>query len=127
MKSVKPGRGPSFMGGIGGIAATVFGVIWTVMAGSMGAPGLFTAFGVVFTLLAGAQTVYAFVNATGKNRFSTFDITDADEEPDPLNARFGGEEAAEKTPPTGRYCPFCGAQADVSYAYCPECGKELPR
>ena len=29
MKSIKPGRGPSMMGGISSVAAVLFGVIWT--------------------------------------------------------------------------------------------------
>ena len=41
MKSVKPGRGPSFMNGIGYAAAAVFGIFWMILAGGMGAPGLF--------------------------------------------------------------------------------------
>ena len=84
MKSIKPGRGPSMMGGIMGIAVAVFGVIWTVIAASMGG-GLFAIFGVVFVIVAIVNTVYNFKNATGKNRYSTFDVTTDEEEPDPLN------------------------------------------
>ena len=76
MKSVKPGRGPSFMSGIACIGAAVVGVLWTVFSGSMGAPDEFTAFGVIFVLLAIASAVYNLVNATGKNRFSVFDVTE---------------------------------------------------
>ena len=47
MKSIKPGRGPSMMGGLGSIFAGVFGVIWTMAAVQMGA-GIFALFGVVF-------------------------------------------------------------------------------
>ena len=35
MKSIKPGRGPSMMGGVMGIVVAVFGVIWTAAAISM--------------------------------------------------------------------------------------------
>jgi len=36
MKSIKPGRGPSMMGGIAGVFVAVFGVFWTIMATAMG-------------------------------------------------------------------------------------------
>lgn len=35
MKSIKPGRGPSMMGGIMAIAIAVFGILWTIGAGSI--------------------------------------------------------------------------------------------
>ena len=126
MKSVKPGRGPSFMGGIGSIVVGVVGVGWTVMASSMGAPGFFTLFGVAFVVLALAGAVYNLKNATGKNRFSTFDVTDGHEEPDPLNAYFGGrgEEAGAKD--AAAFCPYCGAEAEDGFRFCKKCGKELP-
>lgn len=76
MKSVKPGRGPSFMGGIGAVFMAFFGVIWTVMAANMGAPVFFVLFGVGFIILAVVWGVYHFHNAAGGNRFSAFDITE---------------------------------------------------
>lgn len=100
MKSIKPGRGPSMMGGLGSIFAGVFGVIWTMAAVQMGA-GIFALFGVVFILFAVLQAVYQFKNATGENRYSVFDITEDGEEPDPLEKRMapsllpcGGEQRA---------------------------------
>ena len=39
MKSVKPGRGPSFMNGVGYVAAAVFGIFWMILAGGIGARG----------------------------------------------------------------------------------------
>ena len=48
MKSVKPGRGPSMMGGVASVFAVVFGIIWMCGAASMGAPGFFLLFGVAF-------------------------------------------------------------------------------
>lgn len=89
MKSVKPGRGPSFMNGVGYVAAAVFGIFWMILAGGIGAPGLFVAFGAIFVLMAVAGAIYQFSNATRKNRFSAFDITDEQEEPDELNQYFG--------------------------------------
>lgn len=119
MKSIKPGRGPSMMGAFGSAAVTVFGVFWTIMAMSMGAPIFFALFGIIFVVMGIAQTVYNFKNATSKERFSAFDITDSSEEPDPLNEFFAGNH-------TEAFCPYCGAEAEKDYQYCAKCGKKLP-
>ena len=117
MKHIKPGRGPSAMGALGSVIAVVFGIFWTVSAASMGAPISFSIF-------------YNFKNAAGKKRYSAFDIVDGEEEPDPLNQRFGGQpqEAGDTSGPEGplRYCPYCGAKLGDSYTFCGHCGKRLP-
>jgi predicted lipid-binding transport protein (Tim44 family) len=130
MKSIKPGRGPSMMGGFMSIAMGVFGLIWTVLAASMGG-GLFALFGVVFIIISIAQAVYNFKNATSKNRYSAFDITDASEETDPLNERFGRSseyQAQTETSQSGEsaFCPYCGVRVEVDYEFCNKCGKKLP-
>lgn len=126
MKSVKPGRGPSFMSGIIGIFVALFGVAWTILAVSGGA-GFMGIFGIIFVAIAVIQVVYNFKNATSENRYSEFDITDDGEETDPWNERFGAkkEEKQEKSQGSG-YCPYCGARADEDYSYCRSCGKKLP-
>ncbi len=130
MKSVKPGRGPSMMGGIGSVLVGLFGVVWTVMAVRMGA-GFMAIFGVIFILIAIIQAVYSFRNATSKNRYSTFDITDGSEEPDPLNERYGAPmqqtESMQDDADAANFCPYCGTPAaKEDYRYCPKCGKALP-
>lgn len=132
MRSIKPGRGPSFMGGFMGIIAALFGVFWMIMAVNIGA-GPFALFGLFFIAIAIVSAIYHFKNATGKNRYSAYDITDNGEEPDPLNKRFGSSEThrphtnpSSKGDEKGRYCPYCGAQVDGSFAYCRMCGKRLP-
>ena len=127
MKSIKPGRGPSMMGGLGSIFAGVFGVIWTMAAVQMGA-GIFALFGVVFILFAVLQAVYQFKNATGENRYSVFDITEDGEEPDPLEKRMAppSSPAEENKEPGGGFCPYCGAPAEKGYDFCCRCGKKLP-
>ena len=126
MKSVKPGRGPSMMSGIVGIFMIGFGLLWTVMAAQLSP--LFSLFGVLWTGIAVVNTVYNFKNATGKNRYSSFDITDGSEEPDPLNERFGAaEEATFDAPGTDvSFCPYCGAPAQPDFEFCGKCGKKLP-
>lgn len=81
MKSIKPGRGPSMMGGIGSLFAAIFGLLWTISALSMDAPPVFAVFGVAFILMALVSGAYHLHNATGKNRFSELDITEEGEEP----------------------------------------------
>lgn len=127
MKSVKPGRGPSAMGAAGSIIAVIFGIFWTITAASMGAPGFFPLFGVLFIILGIVQTVYNLKNATGKSRYSSFDIVEDGEEPDPLNQRFS--EAPQDGPAPGgkdfRFCPYCGAKLGAEFAYCGKCGIKL--
>lgn len=109
-------------------AAAVFGIFWMILAGGIGAPGLFVAFGAIFVLMAVAGAIYQFSNATRKNRFSAFDITDEQEEPDELNQYFGKNGAGympEKQEPAARYCPYCGEALQEDYRFCPKCGNEL--
>ena len=141
MKSIKPGRGPSMMGVIVGIAVAVFGVLWTIGAasittdmGGMFAPdpfeqtmsAIFPLFGVVFVIIAIVGVVYNYKNATGKNRYSAYDIVDGNEEPDPLNERFGAEPQQHAGAEESAFCPYCGAKIEGDYRYCNKCGKRLP-
>ena len=132
MKSIKPGRGPSAMGAMGSVAAVIFGIFWTIMAASMGAPVFFPIFGVIFILLGVVQAVYHFKNAAGKDRFSEFDIVYSREEPDPLERRFGQDREPWEEPPKQdsgagtAYCPYCGAKAEPGFVYCAKCGRKLP-
>ncbi len=134
MKSIKPGRGPSMMSGAMCVAVGIFGVIWTIGAASIGG-GLFALFGVVFIIVAIVNAVYNFKNATNKNRYSAFDIVDENEEPDPLNERFGGNDYTEGSvyseyesgeSGANEFCPYCGADVESDYVYCNKCGKKLP-
>ena len=144
MRSIKRGRGPSMMGGITSICMAVFGLIWTIMAGSMAGP-LFGMFGVVFIVIAISQAVYNFKNATGENRYSEYDITEGYEEVDPLNERFGRQSnGMEYDSQSGNwqyreadsfggnasegsaFCPYCGTRVENSFEFCHKCGKKLP-
>lgn len=129
MKSVKPGRGPSFIGGITSVLVGLFGVVWTIIAASMGG-GLFALFGVIFIAVAAVQAIYNFKNATGKNRYSAFDITDENEEPDPLNERFGSYDELGKftfdSKADSKFCPYCGTRVEEDFEFCNKCGKKLP-
>ena len=132
MKSVKPGRGPSMMSGVSSIAAALFGIFWMIIAASMGAVFM-VPFGLIFVGLAIAGAVYNFKNATSKNRYSAFDITDNREEPDPLNEVFNQQDH-DKSPDiatdtgngSSKFCPYCGASAGDGFVFCNKCGKDLP-
>ena len=134
MKSIKPGRGPSAMGAMGSVALGVFGIFWTIGAASMGAPAFFVFFGIVFIGISFFQGIYHFKNATGVNRMSLYDITDAEVEPDPFNTHFNKQirtdtqssEQQRNDANELNFCPFCGNKVDdSSYKYCSGCGKEI--
>jgi hypothetical protein len=136
MYSIKPGRGPSLMGAIGGVAVAVVGVGWTLMAVRMGAPVFFALFGVVFVFLALVGVIYNLFNATQKNRMSAFDVTSDDDEPDPIATAMGHAPDQAATRPAGhaavdaeldtssaaRFCPTCGAPLIGGEDHCPYCG-----
>lgn len=136
MKSIKPGRGPSAMGAIGSVAVGVFGIFWTVGAASMGAPSFFVFFGIIFVVLAVIQGIYHYKNATGANRMSLFDVTEAEEEPDPLAKHFNKSRRVDNQIPEVdlgntnhvNFCAYCGNRIiDSSFTYCPNCGKEMKK
>ncbi len=118
------------MSGIVGIFMIGFGILWTVMAAQ--ASIVFALFGVLWTCIAIATTVYNFKNAKSKNRFSAYDITDENEEPDPFNERFGGNlkensiSQNKKESIESKYCPYCGIPVEKDFEFCNNCGKRLP-
>jgi hypothetical protein len=108
MLSVKPGRGPSMMGGFALLGAAAFALLWTVFAigltrevddGFGFVRILFPGFGVIFVLMALGGAVYNFRNAGAKERLSIVDIATATEEGDPLNRWAAGaaESSVEKS------------------------------
>lgn len=131
MKSIKPGRGPSMMSGVMCVVVGVFGVLWTIGAASIGG-GLFSLFGILFIVVAIVNAVYNFKNATNKNRYSTFDIVDGEEESDPLNQRYGEKDYQQEFAQSyegkrdSEFCPYCGADVEKEFVFCNKCGKKLP-
>ncbi len=128
MKSVKHGRGPSFMSAIVGVFVAIFGVAWTILAVSSGACFM-GIFGLIFVAIAIIQVVYNFKNATSENRYSEFDITEEDEEIDPWNERYGkkSENFSDRSfSGDSKFCPYCGAKAEADFEFCAKCGKKLP-
>ncbi len=134
MYSVKPGRGPSLIGGISGVAVAIFGVIWTFAVSSTGAPGFFYIIGIVFIVIAINIAIYNFLNAGKKNRMSYLDITTDHEESDPIaqalgygSYKTGGEkrENSGPIPMMKKFCPYCGTALNSDFNYCPKCGKSI--
>ena len=114
------------MGGIIGIAVALFGVFWTVMTIVVEA-WFMTPFGLIFIVIAIINTVYNFKNATGKNRYSQYDITDEGEESDPWDEKFGTDrDDRPQSVAAAKYCPYYGEKAEKDYKFCSSCGRELP-
>ena len=138
MFSVKPGRGPSLGGAIGGVLVAAFGVFWIFFALSAGAPPIFAGSGVIFILMALGGAAYNAYNATAKNRMSSFDITTDREESDPIADALGHSRASRSTSDTsetertagsrqypGGFCPFCGQAVQPHFDHCPACGRDI--
>lgn len=138
MKSIKPGRGQSGMSFIGSIVAIIFGVFWTIMAFSLtanspfGAGKILPLFGVLFIIVGIIQAVYNYKNATGKDRYSIYDITDSTEERDPSDRWIKREvkniekkEQPKYSNTDINYCPYCGVHIKNGYKFCPKCGKTI--
>lgn len=151
MRSIKPGRAPSMMGGIVGIIMAILGMVFLIFLlnnqgprTDFGYPGFKDGFsggfdsgfeigstiGVVFCIafiiIAISMSIYNFVNALKRNRYSIIDITEGNEESDPLNQLFGNNHAPEthySKNPENRFCPYCGAQANTDFEFCNICGK----
>lgn len=118
MKSVKQGRGPSFLGGIVAIFIGINGIVITALMLKNGA-GMMAFPGFMFVAIAVVMAIYNFKNATSKNRYSVLDITEGDEEPDPLNQIFGEQKE-------NNFCPYCGEKLGEDFKYCNNCGKQQP-
>lgn len=131
MKSIKPGRGPSKLSGIMGIFVALFGVFWIIMAVAGGA-WFMAPFGIIFVIMAITGAVYNLKNATGEERYSSFDIVDSSEEGDPLNRRYGRKTDVFDTADAYKgtvssYCPYCGKKLDSDFTYCPNCGRRIEK
>jgi len=116
------------MSAIMGIFVALFGVFWTIMAIGMGA-GFMAPFGIIFIIISIIGVIYNFKNATSKNRYSSFDIVDQQQEPDPFNERFGNSyyNSGYFQQGTGsEFCPYCGNRVKKEFEFCNKCGKRLP-
>ena len=132
MKSIKMGRAPSFMGGVMGIVAALFGLFWTFTVFSNGG-GTFGIFGLLFVAIGILNAVRGFRNAFSKNRRSEFDVVDEAEEPDPWNERFGSNGFYSDISAKGHvdvngnsFCPYCGNAVEKDFKFCNDCGRKLP-
>lgn len=117
------------MNGFAGIIVSVFGIGWTIVASTMGAPIFFPIFGICFVAMGIASTVYSFKNAKSKNRYSSFDIVDSREETDPLNEKYGDgsykSHAENRESGESNFCPYCGSRIESDHLYCKNCGRRV--
>ncbi len=108
------------------VFCAIFGIIWTVIAFKSDVK-IMALFGVAFVVFAIVNAVYSYKNATQKNRYSMYDITEEGEEPDPLNEEYHyAEKSNSQTSAESRFCPYCGTKVEGDYQYCNRCGKKLP-
>lgn len=129
--SIKPGRGPSAFSAVGSGFAAVFGVLWTIFAISLTKDSPFTfakiifpLFGLVFIGMAIAQAAYHKRNATGENRFSSYDIVSKNAEPDPFDSGFSSNpESTLTSSGATSFCTACGRQFESSDRFCGSCGR----
>lgn len=129
---------------IASIFAVVFGVIWTIFAAAIGSTAggigmIFPLFGLVFIGLGIAQAAYHYKNATSKDRFSLFDITEPHEEGDPSdswirdsdpqeyirNKEYRSSHGQGDGKADFYYCPYCGTKLEENFTFCPKCGKSV--
>jgi len=123
------------MGGVGSVFMAIFGLIFLSAVSSMGAPPVFTLFAVAFVLLAVCTAIYGFYNALARNRMTEYDITDRNEEIDPIASGLGYQRSTENEGSVGQkdkprkyegdFCPFCGASVSSDFDFCPKCGKDI--
>lgn len=126
------------MAGFGSVFAVAFGILWTVLAFSITAAApfpigvIFPLFGLIFIGAGLASAFYNFGNATKPNLFSSFDVVDGVEEPDPLNQHFGSQtrraNSSRSSPGRdieGTFCPYCRADLEPDFEFCPKCGSDL--
>src|SRR6476620_2088786 len=133
--SIKPGRGPSAFGAVGGIVGAIFGIFWTILAIAITsrAPSqapfgivkvIFPLFGVIFVIASIAKAIYNAQNATGQNRFSNYEIVPSDSEPEPFTPAAGGA-TGRPTEAAAKFCSRCGAALRSGDRFCSKCGTEV--
>ncbi|GAE90283.1 hypothetical protein JCM21531_3878 [Acetivibrio straminisolvens JCM 21531] len=100
--------------------------------GPFGIGFFFPLFGIIFIFFGIVQAMYHYKNATGKDRFSIFDITESHEEGDPgtqwirqANDELSQESKNGISNDGFRFCPYCGNSLGSDYNFCPKCGKAI--
>jgi NADH pyrophosphatase NudC (nudix superfamily) len=113
------------MGAVGSVVAIIFGIFWTLTVASMpfGVRNPMVFFGIIFIILGIVQFIYHMKNTTGKNRMSLYDITDDEEDGQPMRKAVQTDRLSEDD--EARFCPYCGKKLKQGYTFCPSCGRPL--
>lgn len=134
MKSIKPGRAPSLMGGVMSLLVGLFGIVWTgrrVCVGRRRVRALWRdlrdhrhrAGRVPLQKRCGEKPLFRIRHhrrARGAGpAFGALRRAGTD-------AQQGASAAPEGSAPGSLFCPYCGAPAALDYAFCKRCGKRLP-
>lgn len=114
MKSIKPGRGYSLVGGIAGICVALIGGIgWISIASRINSMMIIP--GILFMVFALIISALNFKNAFSEKRTSIIDIVEEEEHGAPF-----------APPGECSFCPYCGTAAESDYEFCKNCGRKLP-
>lgn len=95
-----------------------FGMFWTMMAASLGAPiwffGLFfVAIGVVI-LVSNIRELVAFRRAPKQ-------VGSVSDSRTPYDSDYYGSDSMRGSD----FCPYCGARAGLDFEYCKKCGRKI--
>lgn len=112
--------------GIFGLAFGGFGLYWSVMAESAGAP--FWPFGLFFFAIGLIIAAVGFWHVLAPKRSAPEGPADAAAETAtvPPAQPDDAVRTAEQTHTKSDFCPFCGMPVSPGYSYCRKCGKKLP-
>ena len=104
------------MGIASSVFAVIFGIIWCLLALSMGA-GFMLIFGIPFVGFA-LYRLGVMLKLSGEDTSGTTPKKETDPWDRPQTSAAG--------PAGGDFCPYCGFQLQSGFEFCPKCGRRLP-
>ena len=114
-----------------GIAAVIFGIIWTSQANSMtryssfgsGPSTVLTAGGILFIIAAIVGTVSEYRKQTEKEQQHESPTADYHREEDLMNRIVDKVKEVQPQKTNVKWsCPYCGTSVDEDSTFCPGCG-----
>lgn len=91
-----------------------FGMFWTIMARSIGAPIWF--FGILFVAI-GVASMVSVMRGSRRRTNAPAQVSSGPVQGQDFygDGRMSGAE----------YCPYCGARAGLDFEYCKKCGRKI--